>query len=131
VLQQTASPAWQHRPVLQQPRTDQIRLRVSPAEKAKIAERAEASGLGMSDYIRTLALGEIEVEAVKPVGKVSPPAAPPPAAVPPPATSSPPSKQSPPAADLEAKVEALATQIYGREGIPMMRARRQARRELS
>ncbi len=52
--------------MLQQPRTDQIRLRVSPTEKAKIAERAKASGLGVSEYVRSLALGEVEVGAVEP-----------------------------------------------------------------
>jgi hypothetical protein len=118
--------------VLPQPRTDQIRLRVSPAEKAKIGEHAKAAGLGFSDYLRRRALGEVEVGVVEsPVARV--PAPPTSTATPSPAVSPGPVEpaSSPPTADadLEAKIAARARQLHRR--MSKSAALAQARRELS
>lgn len=54
------------RPKSNDPRTETLKVRVTPVEKAKIGERAVAAGLGIAEFMRIRALGE------KPRGLVRP-----------------------------------------------------------
>ncbi len=45
------------RPRLDNPASEQIRIRLTPADKAAIRERAQAAGVTMSEYVLRCALG--------------------------------------------------------------------------
>ena len=122
-----------------------VSVRFPDAELAELQARAARADLGVSEYVRRAALGDLDATPSPAtssppskqsplVGKVPPSAA---AATPSPApspeSSSGPAvvELSPPAADdLEAKVEARAQQLYGR-GLTRRQAATQARRELA
>ncbi len=46
------------RPVSDNPKAESVVLRVTVEEKAKLAEKAEKAGLGLSQYIRQTLLGK-------------------------------------------------------------------------
>lgn len=92
-----------------------VSVRFPDAELAELRAHAEKAGLGVSEYVRRAAVGDLDATASPAAVQPSPPAPDAPA----------------PAQPNEAKVEARAKLIYGRDGIPMARARAQARRELA
>jgi hypothetical protein len=90
-----------------------IQVRVSAEQRDAIRACAEQADLGVSEYVRRAALGELD-------------------ATPPLAASSPQSEQSAPAADdLEARIAARAKQLHLAHGRTKRVALAEARRELA